>query len=203
MIRRTLAALGLMAMALPALSGPAHAASDAGDGFDVTGYALTLEPDIQTRTVAGRETITLRATRDGVQSLGFSAQALSMDSAIVNNAPVPYQTQGDVLRFQLPNPLAKGQIVKLKLSYHGHPARGMVGTKTGLYTSYFACDWMVCVQNAFGDKADFSLDLVVPAGMDTLSVGTRVARRHRPDGRDVHSWKAPRPYSAYLYGFAI
>ncbi|WP_107045573.1 M1 family aminopeptidase, partial [Sphingomonas sp. STIS6.2] len=68
---------------------------------------------------------------------------------------------------------------------------------------YFACDWMVCSQNKFGEKAAFSLDLRVPAGMTSLSVGSMVGRRPGPDGSEIHSWKAPRPYSAYLYGFAL
>jgi aminopeptidase N len=39
--------------------------------------------------------------------------------------------------------------------------------------------------------------------MDTLSVGRLVSKRPGPDGSEIHSWRAPRPYSAYLYGFAI
>ena len=88
-------------------------------------------------------------------------------------------------------------------SYHGRPARGFAGSATTLYTSYFACDWMVCSQNKFGEKAAFSLDLRVPRGMTSLSVGSMIARRPGPDGSEIHSWKAPRPYSAYLYGFAV
>lgn len=39
--------------------------------------------------------------------------------------------------------------------------------------------------------------------MTSLSVGSMMARRPGPDGSEIHSWKAPRPYSAYLYGFAV
>jgi aminopeptidase N len=39
--------------------------------------------------------------------------------------------------------------------------------------------------------------------MDTLSVGRLIARTPAPDGGEIQRWKAPRPYSAYLFGFAV
>jgi aminopeptidase N len=191
------------AIATTLLARPVFAQAAPGDGFDVTRYDLALAPDIQNRTVAGREVITLRATGDGLRRLSFSANALSIDSATLDGVAVIVGSRGEGLDFDLPKPLARGRTVRLELSYHGRPARGLAGSETSLYTSYFACDWMVCLQDQFGDKAAFSLDLRVPAGMETLSVGRRVARRPGPDGSEIHSWTAPRPYSAYLFGFAV
>jgi len=62
---------------------------------------------------------------------------------------------------------------------------------------------MICSQNKFGEKASFLLDLRVPAGMTSLSIGSMIAQRPGPNGSEIHSWKAPRRYSAYLYGFAV
>jgi aminopeptidase N len=185
------------------LSNSARAIAAPGAGFDVMSYDLALTPDIQNRTVVGREVITLRATGNGLQRLSFSGNALSIDSAILDGAPVTVWSQGDALVFDLAEPLARGRIVRLELSYHGQPARGLSGSATSLYTSYFACDWMICLQDQFGDKAAFSLELHVPAGMDTLSVGRMVDRTPSSDGGEIHRWRAARPYSAYLYGFAV
>ncbi|WP_239017796.1 M1 family metallopeptidase [Sphingomonas aracearum] len=189
--------------ALGLVCSPALAANTPGEGFEVASYRLALTPDIRNRTVAGRETILLRATMEGVRRLRFSANALSIDTATLDGVAIPHSVEGDVLGFDLPRPLRRGHAMKLELSYHGRPARGFAGSETTLYTSYFACDWMVCSQNKFGEKAAFSLDLRVPAGMTSLSVGSMIQRRPRPDGSEVHRWKAPRPYSAYLYGFAV
>lgn len=202
MIRRNLAS-SLAGTTLGLLCSPALAANRPGDGFEVVSYRLALTPDIQNRTVAGREAITLRATADGVRRLNFTANALAIDSATLDGVALPHTVEGDVLGFELPRPLTRGLTVKLELSYHGRPARGFAGSATTLYTSYFACDWMVCSQNKFGEKAAFSLDLRVPRGMTSLSVGSMMARRPGPDGSEIHRWKAPRPYSAYLYGFAV
>ncbi|MDX3930219.1 MAG: hypothetical protein QHC90_31145, partial [Shinella sp.] len=60
------------------LCSPAFAANRPGDGFEVASYRLALTPDIENRTVAGREKITLRATVDGVRRLNFSANTLGI-----------------------------------------------------------------------------------------------------------------------------
>lgn len=203
MTHKALIALLLLGVALALRTTPAFADPTPGNGFDVVRYDLALTPDIKNRTVAGRETITLRVTGDGIQRLSFSGNALNIDSATVGGVAVVSNLHGGALNFDLSRPLARGRIAKLEVSYHGRPARGFACSATMLYTSYFACDWMVCLQNQFGDKAAFSLDLRVPAGMDTLSVGRRIAKRPGPDGSEIHSWKAPRPYSPYLFGFAV
>jgi aminopeptidase N len=202
-IRRILVTPWLAGAALGLLCSPALAADAPGEGFQVASYRLALTPDIRNRTIAGRETITLRAIVDGLQRLSFSANALAIDSAALDGMALTHTVQGDVLAFDLPRPLQRGRAATLELSYHGRPARGFAGSGTTLYTSYFACDWMVCSQNKFGEKAAFSLDLRVPAGMSTLSVGSMIGKRPGPDGSEIHSWRSPRPYSAYLYGFAV
>ncbi len=165
-------------------------------------YALGLTPDLAGKIVAGLEVITLRATADGMRRLDFSPNALVVDAAAVDGAPVTASHGDGALGFNLPAPLERGRTVTLTVSYHGKPARGLATSASALYTSYFACDWMVCLQDRFGDKADFALDLRMPAGLDTLSVGRLAGRRALPDGSVVWSWRTPRPYSAYLYGWA-
>lgn len=193
----------LTGVAFAALSAPALAEVEPGQGFDVTSYELALTPDIVSKTVTGRQTVFLQSTIDGLQRLDFSGNALTIYKATVNGVAVRHGLEGNVLVFDLAEPFMRGTPIKLELSYHGRPARGFVGTTNLLYTSYFACDWMVCAQNAFGDKADFTLDLVVPPGVGSISLGKLISRRRGRDGSEIHRWKAPRPYSAYLFGFAI
>jgi aminopeptidase N len=200
-IRELLMALLLGATATPPPDDPA--AGEAGAGFDVVSYQVALIPDVAGKTVAGRETILLRPTQDGIRRLRFSANALAIEAATLDGVAIAPTPRGATIDFDLPEPLARGRTLRLELAYHGRPARGFAGTETLLYTSYFACDWMLCAQDAFGDKAEFALDLRVPAGMDTLAAGNRIALVPGPDGSSIHRWKAPRPYPAYLFGFAV
>jgi len=113
-IRRILAP-SLAGTALGLFCSPALGANRPGDGFEVASYRLALTPDIHNRTVAGRETITLRATVDGVQRLNFSANALTIDSAALNGVALTHTMRGDVLGFELSSPLRRGRTVKLAL----------------------------------------------------------------------------------------
>lgn len=185
------------------LTGPSFANTTPSVDFDVTSYNLALTPDIQNKTISGRETIFLHVIDDGLQRLTFTGNALTVDSAVIDGVPVSGRQTGDSFTFNIPSPIPRGRTVKLDIVYHGRPTRGFARSETALYTSYFACDWMFCRQEDFGDKADFALDLHIPVGMETLSVGRMVSKRPGPDGTEIQSWQSPRPYSAYLYGFAV
>jgi len=201
MIRTIL--MALLSGAASQSRAPAADGGAPGGGFDVASFTLSLTPDIRSGTLSGEETIALRATAKGVRQLRFSGNALTIDRAVLDGRPVPHDVRDGVLRFDLATPLVHGRVSRLELSYHGRPARGFATSATGLYTSYFACDWMICAQDRFGDKANFTLDLRVPAGMTTLSVGRLVTRRSQADGFEIHRWRAPRPYSPYLFGFVV
>jgi len=198
----TLVLLGA-ALAFPPTVGLALAAPGSDDGFDVTSYRLALALNPDDMTVEGREVIKLRVTADGVRQLRFSGNALSIAGATVHGVAVGSSIQDGSLAFETPAPLARGQVVELTVSYQGRPTRGLARSANAIYTSYFACDWMVCRQDHFGDKAAFSIDLTVPAGTETLSVGRLTGKRRGRDGSVIHSWRATKAYSSYLYGFAF
>jgi len=84
----------------------------------------------------------------------------------------------------------------------GTPARGFTAGGGTVYTSYFACDWMVCLQDAPGDKAHLALDLFLPTGVTSVGAGRMMPRLAASSGLVLHCWRSTRPYSPYLYGFA-
>jgi aminopeptidase N len=175
-----------------------------GAGFEVERYALSLTPDLARKSVSGTEEITVRSLEDGLRSVIFSPNALTMDDASVNGRPARIASDKGGISIALPSPLARGRTVTISVRYHGVPARGVAASATSMYTSYFACDWMICLQDAPGDKASFALDLVVPAGLTSLAPGRMIGRTSAgKDGAQIHRWRSERPYSAYLLGFAF
>ncbi|WP_241093530.1 M1 family aminopeptidase [Xanthomonas sp.] len=172
-----------------------------GAGFEVERYAVTLRPDLATTAVAGTQTITLRGTQR-VSQLVFSPNALRLRAASLDGRAVAVVKHADGIVFELPAPLEKGAIATLRFTLEGVPARGLVRAGDGVYSSYFSCDWMVCLQDAPGDKAQFALDLLLPAGTASLGVGKMLPLRPRGDGLVLHRWRSTQPYSAYLFGFA-
>ncbi len=204
--RRTIQRVCAALIALVAASTAAGAAAPTvtaapGTGFEVERYAVSLRPDLATTAVAGTQSITLRGTQR-VSQLVFSPNALQLRDASLDGRAVRVVSRADGIVFELPAPLEKGATATLRFALDGVPARGLVRAGDGVYSSYFACDWMVCLQDAPGDKAAFALDLLLPAGATSLGVGTALPLRARGSGLVLHRWRSTRPYSAYLFGFA-
>jgi aminopeptidase N len=173
-----------------------------GDGFEVERYAVALRPDLETAAVSGTETIDVRGTSDRVTHLAFSANALRIADAMVDATPVQVSSTTDAIVFTLPQALRKGRKVTLRFRFEGTPARGLTAVAGRIYASYFACDWMVCLQDAPGDKAHLALDLFLPADAQSVGVGRASPAATSADPLVIHRWRSTRPYSPYLYAFA-
>ncbi|WP_420239388.1 M1 family aminopeptidase [Telmatobacter bradus] len=164
---------------------------------------MDLTPHLADQTVSGSETILVQSTANDLRTIAFTANALTIDSATLDGLPVSYATEKDALTFALPAALDLHHTATLRIVYHGTPRQGVTFAADSVYTSYDACSWMICSENTPGDKAVFSLDLHVPAGMFSLASGRLTKRSKTTDGGTIDHWRNTRPYSAYLYDFAI
>lgn len=181
-----------------------HAAlgAEPGDGFQVELYEVELRPDLETASISGRESIRIEATKPGLREIAFSPNALTFSEAKVNGAPAAVGSDGHAIVVTLPRPLGKGEKATIDFTMQGVPARGVTVVPTGLYTGYFGCDWMICLQDSPGDKADFRLDLVLPRGKQSLGVGRLISTHDLPGDLVLHRWRSDRPTSPYLFAFA-
>jgi aminopeptidase N len=182
---------------------PATATPVPGAGFDVERYAVAITPDAVSKSVSGTEEITLRSTSASLAAIAFSPNGLSIEEAFVDGRPVQVTSTPGALVFVLPVPAAAGRRMVLRFRYRGTPSRGVTLVGDTLYTSYFACNWMICLQDSPGDKALFQLQLRVPRGTSSLSIGRLERTTPGPGGTMVHSWRTSRPYSPYLFSFAV
>ena len=192
----------LLAAASSAEAQPATIAP--GHGFEVERYAVALRPDLATTAVSGTETIVVRGTSDRVAQLAFSGNALRISGATVDGTPVQVSSTREAIVFTLPQALRKGRQATLRFRFDGTPGRGLTAAAgAAIYAGYFACDWMVCLQDAPGDKAHLALDLFLPVDMQSVGVGNaRQATASADAALAVHRWRSTRPYSSYLYAFA-
>jgi aminopeptidase N len=192
----------LLSTFLLASASAAAAQPKPGEGFQVERYAVALRPDLSTTAVSGTQEIVLQSTSDGLTRLAFSPNALAITDASANGSPIAVASSADGIVFTLPHALRKGAKAALRFRIAGTPARGVTAAAGGIYTGYFACDWMVCLQDAPGDKAHLSLDLFLTPGMISAAVGSAARARAAPGDLVRHRWRSTRPYSPYLYAFA-
>lgn len=182
------------------LSGSAAAVP--GDGFDALAYRVSLTPDFSEKTIAGVQEIDLRISRDGLRELAFTPNKLVIAGARVDGRPLRAVQREDALVLVPYQPLRQGQRVRITLPYAGREPRGLHFTGRSVFSSWFSCDWMVCVLDRPGDKATIEMRLSMPAGLKTLAPGRLVSRRKARADKEIHIWRSERPYSAYLYAFA-
>lgn len=195
---------GLVMTACLACSGPAVAEppqSPREAPADIVRYTLALRPDLRTGTVAGIESVEFTAG-PGVTHLRFPANGLTIERATIDGRPVDFASTEQGVAFPLLQPPRSERTSTLRIVFAGKPRRGLVQQPAAIYSSYFACDWMFCLQDSPGDKAWFDLDLHLPAGASSVGSGRRLREQPSPDGLTVHRWRARRPYSPYLFSFA-
>jgi len=185
-----------------ALSAQSAGAAEPGNGFQVERYEVELRPDLATTAVSGSQAIELVVTDADLREVVFSSNALEVEGATLDGSPIAVVSDESGIAFTLPRPLAVGETVRLQFTMRGFPARGVTTVPNGIYTGYFGCDWMVCLQNPPGDKADLQLDLFLPDGAVSLGVGEQTETVDLPGDLTLHRWQSDWPTSPYLFGFA-
>ncbi len=181
----------------------AIATADApGPDFDAVAYDVEITPDFRSGTIAGSTTLRFRSLEDGLSVLTFSANALTLDRVTVDGVPAAQTRDDKTLSVTLPRPLGRGEQAVIALSYSGTPARGVAFDGDSVYAAYFACDWMICRQDAPGDKAAIAMSINLPRGMTAIGIGVETSRRRLSGGLEQHRWESERPYSSFIYNFA-
>lgn len=179
-------------------------AADAGEpAYDVTHFAVTLKPDFASKSIEGTTRVTVRGSGAGADRIQFSGNGLLLEEVEVNGRPATVTQSGPAISVNLNPRLRAGRTAKLRFRYRGRPRRGIVFGEGTAYSNYFTCDWMVCDIDRPGDKATLRLDLVLPRGKTSVASGIRAGKTAAGRGLERHRWIQDRPYSAYLFGFAV
>ena len=182
---------------------PATAAESAGPAYDLIHFEVTLKPDFATKSIEGTTRITVRGTGAGTDRIRFSDNGLSLQHVDVDGRPATVTGSISGMVVSLPRRLRPGRTAKLSFRYRGTPRRGIVFGEGTAYSNYFTCEWMVCDIDRPGDKATLTLDLILPAGKTSVASGNQAGRTAAGPGLERHRWVQNRPYSAYLFGFAV
>jgi aminopeptidase N len=193
----------ILVLAAVVLCGSIAAAASPPGPIDVLHYDVSIDINFDTHEIEGRTAIDLRARSAGQDRLQFSANSLRIESVTLGDRPLTAIMKDGALVVDLPRPLRAGERAKVTFTYKGPSARGLVFNGASVYAGYFACDWMICNLDDFGEKASIDLELHAPKGMISQGPGVLKKRSILPDGSERLLWRETRPYSAYLFGFAL
>ena len=198
---RIAAAIFFLTVFSPAFAGEKLAGLDE-SAIDIQHYDVSLNLDFDGKTVSSTTKIEF-LIRHRASSIHFSGTRLSLDSVSMGGQTLRFENGENGLAIHFPRELTPGAHAAITVESHGHPDRGLVFEPKFVYSNYFTCDWMICAQDDFGDKASIQLTLEFPAGASSLAPGQLVSRTKLAGGRTRDVWRERRPYSAYLFGFAV
>jgi aminopeptidase N len=182
--------------------------------FDVQRYELRLEPDFAELRLSGEVTIQLCSLSDGLRSIDLDLfPELEVTSALHDGLPVGFAHQGEILSVDLGGPLDYGDTATVAVRYGGTPTpAGFMGFEFREYNGRtilatlseptYARSWWPC-KDVPTDKAEVSLQVLVPWGLYAASNGELRLRMDYPDGRTMFWWEERYPISTYNVSLAV
>lgn len=165
---------------------------------DVSHYSVTVQPDIEKKSVTGSVLIRVRTTSNVVE---FNCGDLTIDSVTENGKPVQFAVVDHKLRVSLSERKPERD---LEVRYHGAPRRGIrfFPDRQQVYTIFSTSQWMVAIDDP-ADRATLTMKLVLPPDLTAVANGELVSQRSLPDNKRVFEFRQKSPIPTYIFGFAV
>lgn len=172
-------------------------------GIDVLHQAVEVAPFSADGVLKGEQTLGFRTTTGG-DRLRFQGGPIRVVSLQIDGGTVlDWKMTDGVLDIVTPLPMRSGADHALTVLYEAPRGRGIRRSEDLVYTTYFACDWMLCDQQNFDDRFTFDLTIRAPQGMITLGPGEQVDTTASGPDDELHRWRTRDAFPAYLHGFVV
>ncbi len=216
--------LAILLAVLPVGTAPLNAQpGPSRPGIDAEAYRFELTLRDDTDEIAGRATITVRFTADGVtevpldligrrggqsgggQGDGRGMQVLAVTSGD-DGAALAYRHEDDLLTVTLSQPAIAGSRASVTVAYRGIPASGLrIGPNKYGERTFFSDNWpnrarqWLPTVDHIGDKATCEFVITAPAHYQVVSNGRLVEETDVEGGARLTHWKQSVPISPWLY----
>ena len=173
-------------------------------GFDIIRHDVSLKVQFDSPVIEGVQRIELWVSSNSTE-LDFDMGEISITRLRLAGREVMsgWHYDDGNLKIPLPRGLDTLMPLTLEVSYQAEPKRGFRLDPKVVYTGYFACDWMICNQQDFNDRAMITLKLTTPSGLTSVGPGELVDVSSGEEGHQVHTWKTQDSFPAYTYAFAV
>ena len=183
-------------------------------GIDIESYRFELTLRDDTDEIAGRATIVVRFTADGVTDLPLDltsradATGLGMEvlEVAAHGSPATYVHEDDLLTIRLPQPSAAGERATITVAYRGAPADGLrIGPNKHGERTFFSDNWPNKARNwlptidHIAEKAACEFVVTAPAHYQVVSNGLLVEETDVPPSMRRTHWKQSAPISPWLF----
>jgi Peptidase family M1 domain/Peptidase M1 N-terminal domain len=179
---------------------------DGNGGYDVANYGLDVRYDPASDVLTGTATITARATQD-LSAFNLDLVGLTVRSVTVDKRTATFARNGQELTVTPARALTQGSRFTVVVHYDGVPApvndslgiSGFIATDDGFDIAgepHVAATWFPANDHP-SDKASFSFQVTVPAGLEVVANGKLDGQETR-NGWTTWEWEAKDPMATYL-----
>ncbi|HLF89082.1 MAG TPA: M1 family metallopeptidase [Anaerolineales bacterium] len=180
-------------------------------GYDAQQYTLQLALDPAQTYIDGAATIDAIATLDNLVELSLDFSGYEIESLTVDDQPAEYTRDRGKFIITLPEPLAEGQPFTIFVDYRGAPIQTgsayvpfihhlglqfLPGNIFAVNEPDGAHYWFPCNDHPL-DKATFTFEITVPAGLEAISNGV-LARELSGEDTTTYIWEHNFPMATYL-----
>ena len=184
--------------------------------WDVVRYDITIEPDINQKTIKGKTDITYKVTDSDISYMQIDLQApIVVDSVYLNHFTKVDVVKRDVdLFYLLMPPQTKGKKNQLTIYYHGKPMEavrppwqgGFIWEHDSLGRPWIsvtcqglgASVWFPCKDHQ-SDEPDegATLTMIVPDTLTGVGNGKLVEKKNLSGGKTSYKWAVRNPINNY------
>ncbi len=213
--------IGVLTAAAPH-SGHIAATGPSRPGIDIESYRFELTLRDDTDEIAGRTTIAVRFTADGVTELPLDLIGLGEDgrgmrvtgvSMAEGGGDVPdftraleFTHENDLLTVRLRSPGMAGEMTTIVVGYRGIPASGLrIGPNKHGERTFFSDNWpnrarhWLPTVDHIADKAACEFVIAAPAHYQVVSNGRLIEETDLDGAMRLTRWKQSAPISPWLY----
>lgn len=191
--------------------------------WNVLHYDITIEPDFNTRTIKGKNTITFYDESTKLMQIDLQS-GMQIDSAFNGEAKLSFEREGNVYFVMLRDTNAFYRLMpdtnSITLWFSGSPKEaiqppwegGWIWTTDSLGRPWttVACQglgasvWLPC-KDWQGDEPDMGVNLhiITPDSLMGIGNGRLISRKQIPGKKIIYTWKVVNPINAYNINPAI
>ncbi|HXV35050.1 MAG TPA: M1 family aminopeptidase [Gaiellaceae bacterium] len=175
---------------------------DGNGGYDARHYLLEVKYEPDTDLLRGKATIRARATQS-LSSFNLDLLGLTVHSVKVDGRNAAWSRDGQELTINPKDGIRKNRKFTVVIRYSGVPesieGAGFIHTDDGTLVvgePHVASTWYP-VNDHPSDKASYSFEIKVPAGLEAVANGVLDGTRTK-HGWTTWSWEAKEPMASYL-----
>jgi aminopeptidase N len=182
--------------------------------WNVLKYAITVEPDFNSKTIKGSNTISFAVLQSNSKMQIDLQQPMELRSAKWNNTEIPFKRDGNVFYLTFPKTLPAGSSQQLMLAFEGKPREairppwdgGWIWRKDSSGNPWMsvACQglgasvWYPCKDHQ-SDEPDqgASLSIIAPEGLTAVGNGKLSSKETTGNGKTKFNWVVTNPINSY------